>query len=77
MTTHTFNTESKGIQKLQVELIDFVHSMGMSVQEFAYGHENQFCVNGKFIQFETSFNGFDFCDDYSVVSLIKSITYFN
>jgi hypothetical protein len=76
MTTFTFNTESKGLQKLQIDLINFVHSINMSVEEFAFGKENELNVNGKLFQFNVLFNGFDFCDEYSVISLEKSISFF-
>jgi hypothetical protein len=77
MKTYTFNTDTVGIQKRQIELVDFVHSMDMSVIDFATGRENELNVNGKLIQFHVAFNGADFSDEYSVIYLEKSISLWN
>ena len=76
MKTYTFNTDTKSINKLQNELISFVHTLSFSVQDFAFGKENELNVNGKMIQFTTVSNGWNFDDEYSVVSLEKSISNF-
>jgi hypothetical protein len=76
MKTYTFNTDTKSINKLQNELISFVHTLSFSVQDFAFGKENELNVNGKMIQFNTVSNGWDFSDEYSVISLEKSISNF-
>ena len=73
MTTFTFNTELKGFAKKDA-LVEFVHSMDMSVEEFATGKENELLVNGKLLQFCTVFNDANFEDTSRVVSLEKSVS---
>lgn len=75
MTTFTFNTELKGRAK-QDALVEFVHSMDMSVEEFAWGKDNELSVNGKLVQFGTVFNDANFEDTSRVTSLERSFSTF-